>query len=402
MRQVKRVMAVVLGGAVLGLSAAAAPAGAPAAAAAPTPATATPATATPATAAPAAPTAPGAGGLPAGHPDLAPSAAVPGLFGVLEIKAVQGTAGGAPPAGDAVRIDYYDTHGHVVSSEAGKLNDAGAVTSNRVPLTGTVQPLITVTHAGVEYRAPANPMDGRRRHQKIELTVHDVTDQEPAWQLRMRHIIVKNSAAGLAVTEMLSVQSPVDKTWLGKRAKAEDKPVSMVIPLPAGAADVQFGAGFEASNTAVVEGKLVHAGPIYPGNVEYQVQYTIAAKDGAAMVSLVAPAPTGNLLVFLPDDGTTVTSDQLKKMDPSKTANLRKNSRFFTADAQKAGDRVAFMVSGLSAVRAPVEEAAGGATVAADPVALELPGIAKMVGAWGAAAILFIGSIAVLLAPRKE
>jgi hypothetical protein len=352
------------------------------------------------------------GGLPSGHPAVGAAAGPvdPNAKGSITIKASQGTAGGRAIGADGVLVEYYNAQGKVVGKSESKLNDKGEVTITDVSLAVPVQPLITVTHQGVEYRAAGSVMSAADNAQAIEMTVFESTEVEPAWTVKMRHVILANSPAGVTVTDMIAVNNPTDRAWIGAKVSDGGKPVTLNLPLPAGATSVRFGSGFHECCTKVIDGRVVYSMALTPGDTQFQLSYTIAAdRNGSARVELTAPAATGQLMVFVAEDGTTFTSDTFKRMETKKGANLRANSRFFVTPAHEKGKTVGFTISGLAGVKpeqAQLTEPAAAAeattiATAANP-ASKVPGVAKVVGGIGAGAILVVGTVVVLFkGPRK-
>lgn len=362
---------------------------------------------------------PGAGGgdagLPSGHPKIGMTTpAAPGTKGSIVIKAVQRTKGGPAVGADAVTVEYYNAQGETAGKREAKLSDKGEVKIDDVPLTVPVQPLITITHAGVEYKAPGNVMDGGHRDQEVEVSVFETTDQEPAWQVRMRHVIVEPSREGLKVTDMISVFNPADRSWTGKPVEG-GKPVTLAIALPATATNVSAGGAFHDCCVKVVDGKLIYSMPMLPGGADFQIHYVVPAKDDAAEVALVAPAATGSLFVFIPEDGSVLTSKDLKVVEAKPGARLRANSRFYTAPGQKTGERVTFTVSGLKGLKAAAAttpfyaaedgsataDAGGIASPATAGVTSNISGVAKVAAGAGAAAVVAVGvAILVFKSPK--
>lgn len=347
------------------------------------------------------PTVPGATtqpGLPAGHPQI-PSGitpVAPGSKATLVIKAQQKTKDAKVPGGNDVIVDYINAQGQVFGKSKAKLDDKGTVSIADVPFTQPLQPIITVIHGGVEYKALGDIMDGKRTSQEVAVPVFEVTEQEPAWQIRMRHIIVQPAQTGLTVTEMISVHNPSDRTWSGRLIEGGKK-VSLVFDLPKGATDLQaMGAGADYAVLAP-DGKVGYAMPMQPGSAELQIVYTLPAKDNQAEVTLASPAPTASVFVFLPEDGTTLTSKELTKVEPKAGATLRQDSRFFTAPAQKTGDVIKFVVSGLGALK-PAVDPHGAKTDAGNSSG----NTAKIVAAVGAGAILTVGVAVVMFKAPKN
>lgn len=349
-------------------------------------------------------------GLPAGHPqvpagndDVALPNGHPGISaasvkGSITIKAVQGSKGGPTIGADPVLVEYLTAQGKINDKAQGTLSDKGEITIKDIPVGLPIQPLITIRHGGVEYKSSGNVMDARRRDQAIEMNLFESTAEEPAWQVRMRHVIVTPTPQGLNVTEMISVFNPGDRSWTGKGG------ATVAIALPADATEAQSPSGLIPR-----DGKLIFAGAMQPGSAEFQFSYVVPAKDDAAEVSLLAPAANGSLFVFLPEDGTTVTSAELKKMEVKPGMNLRENSRFYTAPPQKAGDRIKFVVSGLKNAKpvAAASEPGASADWKVQPPLSDgssgVPTAAKVIGGIGAAGIVVAGTaIAIFKHPKSS
>jgi hypothetical protein len=353
---------------------------------------------------------PAATGLPAGHPQVNPSSALlpPGTKASIAIKAVQATKDGPAVAADPVVVEYYNVEGEVVGRNAATLSDKGQVTIKDIALTVPVQPLITVTHAGVEYKAPGTVMDGTTRDQEVAVNVYETTTREPTWQVRMRHVIVDPARDGLNVTEMISVFNPTDRAWTGRQVNT-GLPVTLELVLPPTATNVRAGGAFRDNAVKLEDGKLLCSMPLLPGPADFQVHYRLPAENDRAEVTLWAPAATASLFVFLPADGSTVTSDDLKLVQAKPGAQLRANSRFYTAPPQNAGDAIRFTVSGLKALKpsasadTPGEggEAPAATGSSSAPGTAGIPNVAKVAGGITAAAILTVGTAVIFYKSPK-
>jgi hypothetical protein len=361
----------------------------------------------------------GATGLPSGHPDVSSGGApragtvAPGPVrnGSISVKAVQGTRGGPAVGADPVLVEFYNAQGKVIGKTDSKLTEKGEVMIGQLAFAEPVQPMITVTHQGVEYRAVGSVLTSREAAQQVEMTVYEATDEEPAWVVKMRHVMLANSPDGVHVTEMVSLHNPSDRAWVGSKS-GSGKPVTLRLPLAAGAKDVKFVGGFHECCTKVVDGAIVYEMPMTPGDTNFQFTYRVPADAaGSAKIELTAPAATQHLMVFVPDDGSTFTSDALRKIEPKKNTNLRANSRFYVTDPMKAKAVVGFTIGGLAGVKAAPEEAGAAAPVSpyegenpaptdAGPAG-RVPKVAKIVGGVGAGAIVVVGAVVVLFKAPK-
>lgn len=348
----------------------------------------------------------GAGELPAGHPKMpgaeAQGAALPAGHptmeslraaatqtgpGSLSIRGVQGTKGGPAIAGDAVVVEIYGEGSKLLKTVQAKL-DAKGETSVEIPLDVICQPVVRITHGGVAYEGIGKVMDRGHASQQIEMTLAETTEKQPAWEVKMRHVLVHVAPEGLHVTEMLSIVSPGDQTWIGTEAAGKRTTVS--VQLPAGARDLNT-AGVPEGALEIRDGKLVSAMPLMPGATEFQLEYVVPSTDGKADLTITAPAPVTQMYVFIPDDGSTVTTAALDSMGTRKTGEGSK--RAYKAANLKAGQEAKLSFSGLKAPAAaePMKKSDAGTS--------HLPQVAAGVGG----GLILIGGVTFVLlkAPRK-
>jgi hypothetical protein len=146
---------------------------------------------------------------------------------------------------------------------------------------------------------------------------------------------------------------------------------------------------------------------LLPGEDRYQLEYTIPATNGAAALNVTAPGKVGHVLVFIPDDGTTITTNGLQAMGSQQMGESGAKTRYYMATSLESGQSVALTVTGLksatsggqpatrpAASEGPIESPAG-APVEADASGGAI--VPKTVAAVGAAGILGVGGLVMLM-----
>jgi hypothetical protein len=260
-----------------------------------------------------------------------------------------------------------------------------------------------------------------------EPKVYETTEVQPAWTVAMRHLIVRPMDSQLFITEVWAVNNPTDKSYIGapvaasaeetadakSQAPAEAQPAAtaeagdatcnmadmgrttLVLPLPAGATHVQPGTGFDACCVKVEEGKLISSMPLNPGTTQMRVSYLLAPKDGVFELPLGTPAPTGHLMVFLPEDDAQVTAKGLTAGDTFKAGD--KSFRVFSGKQLEVGADIGLTIK-------PAQQAADSAmmmpTGGVAPMA-DASGQIKLIAGIGAGAML-VAATFVLLKPAKK
>lgn len=302
----------------------------------------------------------------------------------ITVRAVQGTKGGPSLGKEPVVIEVYGEGSKLLKTFENKLGAQGEAT---VEFPGDVlcQPVARITHAGVTYEGIGEVIDRTHREQRIEMMLYEVTEKRPEWTANIRHVLVYPQADGLRVTEMLAINNPGDQTWIGPVVNGQRATFSL--PLTPGAFGLNV-PGMAEGAIQIRDGKVVSSLPVTPGSVELQMEYTVPLKDGKADLSIIAPAAVGQTYVFIPDDGSTVTTFGLDSLGVRQTGEGSK--RGFKTGPMKPGQEAKMSFSGLKApTTAPVKKVA----------TTRLPQIVAGVGG----GIVLLGGVTFLLvkSPRK-
>lgn len=329
------------------------------------------------------------GTLPSGHPGIpgaAPSTRPAAQFGTVIFRTSQGTKGGPAVGPDAVSLQMY-AQGKVLHKIDGKLDNAGGVMFSRIPLAIAFQPVVTVTHAGVEYVAVGDVMDPYHDGQELGLAVYELADKEPDWNIHMRHLLVQPTASGVHVTDVFALMSGGDRVWTG-RPQPDGKRVTFAVEVPAGAQDVKVESGAREGAIRIESGRIVNTAALQPGVSQFQFSYTLpVAPDGQAKLDIVAPGVVKHLMLAVPDNGTAVTAKGLTSSGKFDVGDAK--SQVFTADEQKPGDRASVTITVPKPAKADAGAAAGGVS----------SNVAKVVAGVGGGLGLAVGTGYVLLKP---
>jgi hypothetical protein len=310
--------------------------------------------------------------LPAGHPDLSAmkragtATTQPAVTGTLFIRAIQSTPGGPAVGADPVVIELH-VQGQVIERIEAKLDDKGTALLNAIPLRLNPQPVVRITHGGVEYTGTSDPMDPSLPNAELQIPVYEATDEQPAWQIKMRHVMVEPTEGGLQVMDMIAIENPSDRAWIGTPT-SDGKRATFSIDLPAGAEQIQLVGGAHDCCNKIEGTKVTNTMPLVPGQTQLRIVYGLPATNGKADITVVAPAPTSHLMVMLPDDGTTVIGEGLQA--GGSTSMGKGKTRFYKAAGVPAGQQLKLTVSGITAPSAKkVSSVGGGSTQAAQLVA---------------------------------
>ncbi len=330
-------------------------------------------------------------GLPAGHPSIEQLRAMattrPVTYGKVTIKAQQATANGPVIGADKAAIEIYENN-ELVKTLPVQLGPDGTGTIDNVPFGGNYDQLAKVTHEGVDFSGYVDP---RKDTQAVTVPVYETTEQEPAWQVKMRHIIVQPAEKAIQVIEVLAVENPTDRAWIGKADSAGNH-TTFSLQLPVAAHSVEFGGSFHDCCTKIEGTKVITSMALLPGVHKYEVGYLLPDSKGRTELTATAPALVKNMMVIVPE-GMNATAEGLN--GPQEVNMGRGVTRFFRGSDIPAGKTIK-----LTFASAP-EATHGAQQHTANTSAVDSAQLARVIAGAGGLLVLIVGgSFMFFRAPR--
>lgn len=361
----------------------------------------------------------GSGQLPPNHPGIpsAPKKADAKPVDVIfNLEAVQQTKGAKPIGAVPATLEFYIEDEKVGEAINFNFDESGkaSVPAKAVP-TGAVG-YITVKYQDVEYHAISAVVDGSKAQTKVGIGIFEATDVKPDWQVAMQHVILSPESDGLHVMEMVSVENPTDKSWIGTPG-SDGKRSTISFPVPPTSGDILPVQGFKDGYVTLDGDLLVNQLPLTPGATQYRIGYTIPYKDAKAAMSFKTTSPVKHLMVFVPDDGTQTDVKGLQSLGQQEM-NGKKLRAFMGMDlptgapieltvgqpsgsnAQQHEDNV--RESNMPAVASSTEWSGSGPTsgVATNTATLTVQ-IAKAVAVAGTVLVLLLAGAILFAKPNK-
>lgn len=334
---------------------------------------------------------------PPGGPPAAPQAGSPpemdleqamstGPKGTLAVHAVQGTKGGPDVGSDEVEVVLVHRNQPFKQIKA-RLDDHGVAIFDDLPIALGIAPVVRVKHAGVLYQEVGDDLTATNTRGSVNVTVYEVTDEAPQWRITSRHLMAAHTGEDLDVVEMVIVDNPTDRTWLGAPADASGRRATVVLSLPSGASEITLESGFHGwCCTAFADTNLRIQMPLMPGRFTYRFSYHVPFSQSGADLLIKAPTQTDQVAFFVPDDGSKadLTQVQFAANDTVEGTKIRLFRGVNIAPGQAAG----LVLASLPAPAAPAASAP--AAPAEPPARPSSPNtvIAVIAGAAAAAGIL--------------
>ncbi|MCP3902437.1 MAG: hypothetical protein GY715_02280 [Planctomycetes bacterium] len=343
---------------------------------------------------------PGPTTLPDGHPPL-DGGTFPGpettaergaaATGSISVQVVQGTPGGPAIGNCEVAVELLH-RGMILDTLFAQLDETGTAFFTDIPLDVSFEPVAYVEHAGVTYQQAGTAADAAHPQQRIDVTCFEVAEDDaaPPWWVRMRHVMISLEPEGLKLTEMIQVENPADRTWLGTREGDGKKPVTLRFVLPQGSDHLMLGAGFENGSCTLDDRVLSNHLPLVPRVSELGFTYVIDPDGGTANIEITAPAAVDRMMVIVPEALHVETAEGLS---PGGSRQMGQTSvRFYLASDLGTGDVARMRLTGLDAVAAAAAAEANGATPKRGA-----PNMSKIVAAIGGGLIMLVAIAMILL-----
>lgn len=266
------------------------------------------------------------------------------ILGSLAIRVVQGTLGGPPIVSLPIEVELLH-QGTTINTIETQLDEHGVVVLDNLPVSLGIQPVARIQYADLTYQVAGGMMDATHPQQQLDLVCYEPTLQQPDWKVQMRHVMMSEAKDGLHVTEVLVLESPADRTWIGDPGP-KNKKVTTRFTLPKGAQKVTLGRGFhEWCCTTLADGALLNHLPLMPAVTEMVFSYVVPAHEGRASIDVTAPAPMDNMMVLVPD---SLTIESFSGLTLSGTQALGESTmRYYLAANIPSGQRITISLGGL-------------------------------------------------------
>jgi hypothetical protein len=272
-----------------------------------------------------------------------------------------------------------------------QLDANGRAVLKDLPVKAPFQPRATIEYKGALYQVVGRVVNPAHPHELITVKVYETTEQAPAWDITMRHIMLTPSADGLDVSEMIIVRNPADRSWLGP-VNSHGFRASVALDLPAGARDIELSGALHMHWAKIVANRLFHTRPLVPGTSHLRLNYTMPVTNGQVRVGVVAPVSVKRLMVFVPDDGSQFHAEGpqgAEGLEPTSFPDSRqKNMRAYMAPGElRAGQQTVLIVSGMPKAREVTDGSAN---------------LSKTLAAIGGGLVLILCVVVLVLKPAKK
>ncbi|MCB9120874.1 MAG: c-type cytochrome [Caldilineaceae bacterium] len=220
--------------------------------------------------------------------------------GVIDGQIVQGTAGADPLAPQEVSLMAYMSFTPVATFTTTTSADGGFAFEELSTDPGIVYFLGT-RYGGISYGTDLISLSEISPTLTLEIPVYETSSDDSGIRLTRVNWLVDHAPGQLRVRQIIGVANDLDTTVTGHLVDGSDAPVTLALPVPANATDVEFQDGALGGRYQQADDVIYDTTPIRPGQqsrqvlVGYTVPYTGAAS--ALLADFAYPVESLNVLV---------------------------------------------------------------------------------------------------------
>ncbi len=214
--------------------------------------------------------------------------------GAISGQLQQGTADGPPPPQTEVLLNIYQQT-ELLSTRAAAVDAEGNFRFEELPVDAGYYFLVETEHRDIRYTTPIlafsgpNFTEGRLAPDRITapLNVYETTTDASGLYISRANWIVEHEPGSLLIGQVYSFANRSDRTLVGRPVDGIDSPVTLALPLPPGAADVEFQDGAVGDVYRRQGSILYDTRPVPPGEASRQVfvRYRLPYAGNSAAVS---------------------------------------------------------------------------------------------------------------------
>jgi len=158
-------------------------------------------------------------------------------------------------------------------------------------------------YGGISYGTDLISLSGLSPTLTLDIPVYETSPDDSGLRLTRVHWLVDHAPGQLRVRQIVGVANDLDKTVTGHRVDGSDAPVTLALPVPANATNVEFQDGALGARYQRAGDVLYDTTPIRPGQQSRQILigYTIPYSDAASTLVADFVYPVESMNVFVAD-----------------------------------------------------------------------------------------------------
>ncbi len=226
---------------------------------------------------------------------------VPGE-GAITGRIVQGSAGASIPADQEVTLMVYMSF-IPVSAFTTTVDAAGNFAFTQAATSPDVVYYVGTTYEDVAYGSDLFALSVTTPTVELVIPIYETTSDASGLRFSRAQAVIDHQPGALRVRQLLLVANDGDRTVVGEPIGGGDRTVTVPLPIPAAATEVEFQGGALGARYIQVGDTLYDTTPIRPGAQSRQIvlAYTLPYADTRADIAAAFAYPVESLSMLVAD-----------------------------------------------------------------------------------------------------
>ena len=268
----------------------------------------------------------------------------PMYSGTITGKVDNGTRGFAVPGGLTVELTRYEESGEDTQFKMNvPLNSNGEFVFTNVPDSIRAMYAPVVVYQGVKYRGEMVMLSPEQSQATSAITIYEPTNSDSLLRISYHHLLVKPGEGFVAFQEIMVVENPGDRTYIGNSKAANGSLRTLFFPLPTGAKQVSLTRGLMTCCVETTPDGFFDTMEFLPGRKEFVFSYRLDAPNESLDFIRRASLPTA-MFDVIPVDPTIQISGNGFQTALLEGTQLTRYSRTDLTESET----ISFTITGLS------------------------------------------------------
>ncbi|MCB0132455.1 MAG: hypothetical protein KDD78_16450, partial [Caldilineaceae bacterium] len=208
--------------------------------------------------------------------------------GAISGTIVQGTANGPSVGAAPVQLRAFIDFAEVATVQ-GETDENGRFQFDNLMTDPGVIYLVETTYEEVRYGSEFFEFPAGSTAETVDITVYEQSDDDSGIAIARSNWIIDFQPGQLLLGQVMTLGNQSDSTFAGKQLDGAAQPVTVQVPVPEGAVEIEFADGTLGSEYILVDGTIYDTRPISPGDQTRQIFVSYSLPVDGDSASIIQP-----------------------------------------------------------------------------------------------------------------
>ena len=208
--------------------------------------------------------------------------------GTISGTIVQGTANGPSVGAVPVQLRAFIDFAEVATVQ-GETDENGRFQFDNLMTDPSAIYLVETTYEEVRYGSEFFEFPAGSTAETVDITVYEQSDDDSGIAIARSNWIIDFQPGQLLLGQVMTLGNQTDSTFAGKQLDGAAQPVTVQVPVPEGAVEIEFADGTLGSEYILVDGTIYDTRPISPGDQTRQIFVSYSMPVDGDSASIIQP-----------------------------------------------------------------------------------------------------------------